>query len=373
MAIVIERHPTAALSGDFGDIVVSNINPGHLLYELISGGVTLLSETYYPDASDKVTIRDIGRVCEQQSDGESVMMTDPVVSFQSKLTYIKAGADNVVQTVDFVCFPVFATTDETITPADLQRMPLHKTPERKCTRYTHDYFSCYGATGGVTVKAKVAFVHEGVNKYREITLLDHPNATDKKICHTWVAYANIVQLLNAANIYPTSIQYWDVRAHYSDNTTGQPMRYVLNDAIGDHSQFVYRNCLGGCEAFICRGLLSYEQKHARTFGYINSRYTRTSLESEEKHTVNSGLLTDADRLRLEDLSVSPAVMFSPTNGDDLRGVIITDDKIAGNNRRNRHDAHEISFRYHQTRTLRLHYTPREISNVMDETFDETFD
>ena len=79
MAIVIERHPTAALSGDFGDIVVSNINPGHLLYELISGGVTLLSETYYPDASDRVTIRDIGRVCEQQNESDTLVMNSPVV------------------------------------------------------------------------------------------------------------------------------------------------------------------------------------------------------------------------------------------------------------------------------------------------------
>ena len=372
--MTIDRHPTSALSADFGDIVAHGFGSGWLEYTLKQGSTVILQEIYHPDADGVVRVRNIGDICADYSRSMAIgdSSTFPVVAFESTMGF-NNGTTVTNTTVNFSCFPCLAATGDTLSPAVLVKMPLTRTTSKRCTKYSAEYFSFYGVNGRVDVKALVAFTAGGANLYREV-LVGHFDATTANVIHHAVVdYTTIAALVLALGVGVTEIHYWDVFASYTGPVLSTQVRYELNRAEGIYPQFVYRNALMGQDCLVCRGVLTQELKANRKFGYINDQYTVSGKTPDRKYIVNTGFLTEAERAAKDDLLEAETIRYSDDGGATWCDVVITDEKFVSNNRKNTHSNYEITFRKTARNPLEYRYTAPAYTRVFDPTFDVSFD
>lgn len=285
MSIVTVQTPDSlSMSGNLKELILQSADPVGI--KLLSGGVTLLDETYYPGNGNLVHV-DFSEVINANLSftlPTSDVFIQPSLVKDFTVTYgsesytfrcIRSGKLNLNEpAVSFL-------TDNFLTWQ----------PNTKPVTYYSPEWLTYYATRSCAVRLR-AYWEDGTNT--TVTLVSASAGN----CYT----LNLQYAVVYGKFTPKRPMYYDVWAESGSTRLSYVQRYIASERQGeDENWYLFENSLGGIDSLRAYGAVKdapeYEYNMADT-GYVSEEYR---VDAERLYTRNTGYLTPAESAWLQDM------------------------------------------------------------------------
>lgn len=350
------RFPIVGLSSEYGDIIVSTV-AANVTVAVTIGGMTVLSETYAPDVSGMVYIRDIGKLASLYFSEVNLSLTNGVDGNSVSLVItLTEGATVISKTVKI--YRCDADTSGTLTTDELLLKPLTRYSKKITGIGRKEYVSFYSA---VTVNIGVCFTTATQDQMTQHTLA--PIAADSNFYRFDVSPAVVASL---AGITVDQIIYYNVYKSASDI-----VRFNMDLCPATPVKtFFFRNIFGAQETFTCLGDLMSERSWERERGTINRIQKQVRKDMVRTFTANTGYLTLQGIAAFEDMLNSEMVCV--LDNGSLLPIVITEETYKETSRPDEIVSVEFQFRLGTDIQLQYRHNPKAKPGVFDESFDQTF-
>jgi hypothetical protein len=326
------RFPEEGLSADYGDIILDSVSDG--VEAIISiDGVEILHETFSPDTSGMVYIRDIGPLAmmydhirdislDNGLDGESVVLD----------ILLREGSDEIGKQVRI--YRSDAESGGTLSFRRLVWMPLSRVTDKITGPDSTEFLSFYGTE----------------RVWADVVYADYASGTDM---NTTIPVGTIIP--EDGNYYrydvsPSriaelcSIAQEDLISYVIYKRAKDYVRFTMDHRPRQNkTTFIFRNSFGAQEAFTCTGDVSSERKWTRNFGNISRRQRLISRDMANTITVNTGYIDEETSGLIEDLLNSQSVRILEYGL--LWEVSIVEESFKVVSRRDELNAIEFKYRY----------------------------
>lgn len=356
----IDSYPSYGLTAEYPDITLSSVvYPVNVTF--VFNGVSAGSERYFPDASNKVYIQDIGKMAENYFTSTALTLS-PNISAQRILVQLNCIEDgSTYQYASFYLWYSKVDFGGSVNPTHVGvDFPLTRCVERITAPGRKEYLGFYTP---VSVKAYVVALNEyNVATGYEVTLYYRSDSMQ-------LFEADVSPNTVATLAYTTVEKLIYYRIFASDRYS---IKYVVDQAQ-KHTQntFVFRNCFGSQEAFTATGDLSTDRQWERERGFIRKSEIIVRKKAEIVYTVNSGPVNDKELMLLEDLVDSEDVAW--INNGHLIPVTIIDQGFASTSRKSKVNTVEFSFIKKSMRQIRSRYIAVTADDdIFSNEFDDSF-
>ncbi len=291
--------------------------PVDVSFSLVHDGVTLLTDSLSPDASDmvEISLRDVihDRLsCSLPTSSEPYVQTAVAADFTAVIgsqsvsfRVIRGGIDRPSDTVENFLRANFLTWQPTVKPV------TYSSPE---------YLSYYPVDSGCTVRVKAYFTDSSgsVASTAEKTLC---SLTRGVVTTFSVQYAVIAGLFSGR--LPA---YYDVWVASSSDALTYTQRYYADVSRSEAEQWIFfENSLGGIDTFRAYGTVSLEAGHVHNIAEIDDVAYEYRVDTERKFTVNTGFLDVRERRWL--LDFFPSAGKYVYAGSLVRRIVVVDDRV----------------------------------------------
>lgn len=366
--MVIEKIPSICFSSEFGDIIISGVTTSLVAQFSISGEL-ILKETYYPDASGIVTIRDIGKVLNAYFNIEDFDLSDSNYSTVLTLgSMFTEGTDSVSKSTT-----VYYCTAETGIDlnSDEKYVFLTRYTYKKTAIDRKEFISYY--MNGQTIYLGIAYLYNNTAKY--LIIVWQTPATNLKVRAVDASLKAISTILNSRTgltIPVDSIIYYDVIAKVND----LPKRklHFVNDKrnFSQKKNLVYRNCFGAPETFTCTGLDEQSIELNGEYGYVSGNYRKISTEPVISDKINTGYMNAVAAASLEDLILSDKIFLYDDNALADQ-IVITDIEMVKKQPSNQPISYTLTYRPAKQNHLKFNAGGAVKSRIFDSSFNYSFD
>lgn len=289
MAIVTVQTPDSlSMSGNLKELILQSPDPVEV--KLLTGGVTLLDETYYPGNGNLIhaDFTEVVKANLSFTLPSSDIFIQPLLVKDFSITYgsitnnfrcILSGKLNLTESPTSFLTGNFLTWQPNSKPV---------------TYYSPEWLSYY-ATQACSIRLK-AYWEDGTNSM--ITLVSAMVGT----CYT----LNLQYAVVSGKFEAKRPMYYDVWAENGDgDRLSYVQRYVASEKQGeDENWYLFENSLGGLDSLRAYGALkdepSYEYNMAEA-GYMSEEFR---VDVERLHTRNTGYLTPEEAQWLQDMFAS---------------------------------------------------------------------
>lgn len=357
--MVATRFPDSGLTSEYGDIVISSVTAKvTVLISYADTAVTILTEDYYPDATGKIIIPNIGKLALMHMDPSGIVLSNETnggtLALYIKLTELTGIATIIEKTVTFYHSDVdFSGTINTM----IAYMPLSRTTRKITAPNRKEFISFYGS---FSVYAYV--VKRGTVGDVTVSAFLKSMADYKKMYHIDVSPSVIA---SAAGCAVADLVYYNI---YIYNT--HMIRFTMDQRNYPTTRtFVFRNSFGAVETFTCTGDTENERTWEREFGLINNNNIQTDKELKSTIKVNTGYLSQRMVPVLEDLLNSDQIYLLA--GNTIHPIVITDEDFSNNSRNYEVKSFELTYRFTSNAVVSK-YVPLALGDLFDATFDNTF-
>lgn len=289
MAIVTVQTPDSlSMSGNLKELILQSPDPVEV--KLLTGGVTLLDETYYPGNGNLIhaDFTEVVKANLSFTLPSSDIFIQPSLVKDFSITYgsitnnfrcILSGKLNLTESPTSFLTGNFLTWQPNSKPV---------------TYYSPEWLSYY-ATQACSIRLK-AYWEDGTNS--TITLVSAMVGT----CYT----LNLQYAVVSGKFSAKRPMYYDV---WAENGEGERLsyvqRYLASEKQGeDENWYLFENSLGGLDSLRAYGALkdepSYEYNMAEA-GYMSEEFR---VDVERLHTRNTGYLTPEEAQWLQDMFAS---------------------------------------------------------------------
>lgn len=289
MAIVTVQTPDSlSMSGNLKELILQSPDPVEV--KLLTGGVTLLDETYYPGNGNLIhaDFTEVVKANLSFTLPSSDIFIQPSLVKDFSITYgsitnnfrcILSGKLNLTESPTSFLTGNFLTWQPNSKPV---------------TYYSPEWLSYY-ATQACSIRLK-AYWEDGTNS--TITLVSAMVGT----CYT----LNLQYAVVSGKFSAKRPMYYDV---WAENEEGERLsyvqRYLASEKQGeDENWYLFENSLGGLDSLRAYGALkdepSYEYNMAEA-GYMSEEFR---VDVERLHTRNTGYLTPEEAQWLQDMFAS---------------------------------------------------------------------
>lgn len=354
--MVESNFPTSGLSAEYGDIVMTNVVAA-VSVEISHAGVVILSESYTPDSTGTIRIREVGELAMLYFDSNDFADASgedgDVVVLSITLT---EGAQVISKNVTF--YPCIVDFSGSLSTADIVTIPLSRSIKKETGIGRKEYISFYG---GQTVKAYIVY----------------KSTTDVGVTH------DLIVLANAAKFYRVNVSPSVIAAlagvaesdivYYNIYTSEE---FIIRFTVSERNYpfqktFVFRNCFGAQESFTCIGDEIAERKWTREFGSINKKEVQVSRDLEAKFKVNTGLVTDNDLEVIEDLLHSDQICIIDEFG--FQEVVILEENFSDSSRKDEVESVDFTYRLSQHNQFKTSYKAFRKPRIFTPDFDRRFE
>ncbi len=348
--------PSFAFTSQFPNIVVSGTAGATLeVYLKLGDSDVLVGELYTFNSSGFVTMRNLGDILEKHFYDYQYEVRNFVL--QAVFTF-KSGIENVTKNIQVFFLRSYVSTDN-ITPEAIRNMALTREKEKHTLPEVDEYIS-FISTSGSSVMAKIIYQSGSNVLNKTITL--HTFVTTDIFTTVDVSAAEISAHLSANE----KLLAWDV---YKSGYPSSGCRWILDKKSSfPPTSFVYQNCFGAIESFLCRGILKDEFNSERTIASFGNQSFLAEMKAMRSYTVNTGFLDPDQKESLIDLLSSRNLML--ISGEKAISIIVDGQNVSMHNFRSKLPNAEFSFS-HAIRNLTV-ATFNESEGVFDYTFDQTF-
>lgn len=354
MAVTI-TNPTYGFTNRFPPLTVSGTAGSRLLVSLTLDGSTLLdNEIYHMDSSGHAVLRGLGDLFEKYFYDTSYDIRKFAMS--AILSVVEGGATTTQSFMVYFCRSYVG--GDALTPDMLRGIPLSRTRVKHTVSLASEYLSFISTSGKQVMCNITSLGTSGALETKTVSIYTF-SASDRY--QTVDVSATAIQVL--AGSRPL---FWDV--YVSGNQDGA-VRYVL-DPNGSFppTTFVYQNCFGGVESFVCRGIRKDELQAERETGTLGGRALITKQTMLRSYTVNTGTLGGGQKESLIDLLSSYSLMV--LEGSVAVPVIVDGQNASMHNYRSKLPTAEFTYS-HSTRNLTI-YRYDKGRGIFDYTFDNSF-
>lgn len=367
---------------DMGDIVVTGVD-GELQVEFLikNAAGTLLNsfvETYYPDASGRITITGLSELMEAYLDGPSLAdLYNPHQEYTEVdgyvMLYLRFSQDG--EPVSSVSQKVYQANNRVHEYPSSYKYFLSRFRER--TVYVDQVLSVSYIYRGQTLRAGVAYMQEnGRSAYRELGL-NNSGMTQGKVCvHQYIPS----DLADRCGVDEEALLYVDFELGEVVNVQ-QDVRFVQYDKMrctfdhGNHLErtaFVFKNLFGVPETLVMTGQNKRTSELEATFSWIGRKYKKTSTDLMTSHTVCTGYIDDATHASVKDAIRSKEVYL--LDGLELADqVTVTDIDLDYTMPRTVPLAAYLTYRVSEKVQERFSRVAVREENIFDDSFDDTFE
>lgn len=289
MAIVTVQTPDSlSMSGNLKELILQSPDPVEV--KLLTGGVTLLDETYYPGNGNLIhaDFTEVVKANLSFTLPSSDIFIQPSLVKDFSITYGSV-------TNNFRCI-LSGKLNLTESPTSfLTGNFLTWQPNSKPVTYYSPEWLSYYATQACSIRLK-AYWEDGTNS--TITLVSAMVGT----CYT----LNLQYAVVSGKFSAKRPMYYDV---WAENEEGERLsyvqRYLASEKQGeDENWYLFENSLGGLDSLRAYGALkdepSYEYNMAEA-GYMSEEFR---VDVERLHTRNTGYLTPEEAQWLQDMFAS---------------------------------------------------------------------
>lgn len=268
-------------------------------------GLTLLSETYTPDASGKVTLWDL---CSLLTPYLKETLVSPV-----KITYTSVGNDDPLES-NFIAIYTSAFIEQSSADFIAGHFLTHLTEKTTAIGRIERLYLYHNAS---IVNARcTAHYSDGTEN---VTYLPYNYMTD---------YDRIYPVdCSPAQFVITGKTLTDYTIAYNDRT----MRFILEPPREIGVSVAFINSFGCAETLYCSGTHELEPEYERKAAYVEGNYINVSIDETKKFKAYTGTLTTAMSNWADDLFRSPSVRILQQNGNLGREITITDAKAVRKN------------------------------------------
>jgi hypothetical protein len=346
--------PAEALSADFGDITVTGVSE-KLDFKVTFEQKEILQETYYPDSTGTVYIRDLALLADMYRP-DDILPEEVYISGTVTLSLeFREGNQSQAKTVSLYACEV--ETGGTLTPALLKNIPLSRCFNKTVCPGQAEYISFYG-TGTLTL----LLIHtgEGSDRSQSMTFATLPD--NGLICRLDVSPAVIAE---RAGIDQAQIVYYIL---YRDKNCR--IKFTMNSYLRPGKTFLFSNAFGAPETLTCYGDSKSERKWTREFGQVNRTRRLIYRDTESTSTVNSGYLTREQAETLEDLLNARQIALIDSYG--RHPVVIAEEKFEVTSRPDELVNIEFKYRPAAGNQLQYRFNPSRYRIFQRPPFDKTY-
>lgn len=326
------RFPEEGLSADYGNIILDSVSDGVEAVVSIDG-VEILHETFWPDTSGMVYIRDVGSLAmmydhirdislDSGPDGESVVLD----------ILLREGSAEIRKQVQM--YRSDAESGGTLFYKRLKMMPLSRVTEKITGPDRTEFISFYGA-GEILADVVYSDYTAGTDMTMAISM-DAIITEDSKYYRYDVSPSRIAVLCGISREDLVSYIVYKRKKDYVRFTMDHRPR--LNKTT-----FIFRNSFGAQETFTCTGDVNSERKWTRNYGNIDSRQRLISRDLANTITVNTGYIDEETAGLIEDLLNSQSIRILEYGL--LWEVSIVEESFRITSRRDELNAIEFKYRY----------------------------
>jgi hypothetical protein len=238
--------PAEALSADFGDIVIGNVS-GKLDFKVSLGGKEILLESYSPDSTGFVYIRDMALLADMYRPENN--LPEETASLNGSLTLaleFREGSQTLTRNVKIYACDL--ETDGTLMPENLKNIPLTRCFNKTVCPGQTEYISFYGP-GAVTL---VLFhTAGGENLSQTLAFASLPEGAD--VIHR-------LDVSPAAIARRTGIEESQITYYLLYKDRNCRIKFTMNPYLRPGNTFIFPNIFGAPETFTCYGDSENERK-----------------------------------------------------------------------------------------------------------------
>lgn len=328
-------------------------------------GNEVLNETYYPDANNKVKIRDLGKLSETyfvepSLIGSSVLGAPLVIS-------LKLTDDSGTVPISITIYPCDVETAGTLSIADLNAMPLSRVTGKNTYPGNKEFLGFYGTAQGRSIHAGIAYRYGKRVRFVRTEL--------GKITGNVYKSLDVSPSVMVSLVAKSSNKHWIAEGDlfFYEIYDSQAFRYDVQMFVPDSLHtFLFRNCFHAAETFSCTGDLDHEKKWERSTGNVNNKTVLINRKLTDTKTVYTGYLEEQECGIVEDLINSTEVYLLTKSG--WESVVIVGESFKITNRKD--DVISASFEYRVSSNnhsqFRFVKRVQNASRIFDKTFDKTF-
>ena len=363
---------------DMGDIVVSGVD-GELQVEFrIQNAVGNLQnsfvETYYPDASGRITITGLPELMEAYLEGVPLAdLYNPHQEYTEVdgyvMLYLRFSQDGAP--VDSVSQKVYQANNRVHEYPSSYRYFLSRFRER--TVYVDQVLSVSYIYRGQTLRAGVAYMQENGRSAYRVLVLDNSGMTQGKVCvHQYIPS----DLADRCGVDEEALLYVEFELGLvSGNRFAQLDKMRCTFDHGNHLErtaFVFKNLFGVPETLVMTGQNKRTSELEATFSWIGRKYRKTSTDLMTSHTVCTGYIDDATHASVKDAIRSAEVYV--LDGLELADqVTVTDIDLDYTMPRTAPLAAYLTYRVSEKIQERFSRLAAREDEIFDDSFDDTFE
>lgn len=346
MITILQTVPDFALLTEVSKIVFTS-SQARVAVTLKLGQEEILSETYVPDATGKITLRELDLLL------EGYLTTNLVETFTLTMT-----DSDETKTQSFKV--LFCKTDiPTFTAASftanyfLTMLSVAKEVQLGWTEYLHLYSSA-----AVDVVATCTYYDNGSGGFAVV------NKPVKSITEL----EKVVSVDVSPELFDDSER--GALVAYTITAGARTMLYTVYENQDCAPCLLFTNSFGCQETLYCKGTHKLEPEYDRAGSYIDGLYRNYDIEEKKVFKANTGILSTAMSNWADDLFRSKEIYIldGTTVGKE---VTVTEAKAVRSNDPNALPSFEFEYQYAQRNhnVLQLHRAGR----IFDNTFDRTFE
>lgn len=350
----VVRFPVEEISADYGDIILDTVS-GDVEAVITISGTEILHETYSPDISGMVYIRDLGSLAMMYDNVQDINLENGLDGSTVKMNIsLKEGSDTFSSSVTI--YRCDAESGDTLAITTLKRMPLSRVSKKTTGIGRTEFISFYGSGD---ILADVVYYGSAKDELKTITI-GTISSDNGQFYRYDVSPSNIATLCNI--VESVIISYTIYKSENESISFVVDQRPFLNS-----NTFIFRNIFGAQETFTCTGDSNSERKWTRSYGNINRKQRLISRDMAKSITVNTGYINEETTGLIEDLLNSQNVCFLEEGV--LREVSIIEESFKVTSRKDDLIAVEFKYRYSSNNQMQFRTNKRR---VFDFTFDESF-
>lgn len=352
------RFPTSGLSSEYGDIEFSGV-VSPVLFTVTLNAVQIISETYSPDSSGKIKVKDLGDMAMIYFANNDLSLSPGIDGQAVSLSVSLKEGSNAAVTKTVVIYRSDVYFSGSISVSQLKQIPLSRSNVKITGLGRKEFISFYG---GVTVKAYVLF--KSTTSDDALTVDIATIADDSKFHRLDVSPSAIAALVSKAE---SDLIYYNI---YSSETALIRF-YVDQKNYPNQTTFVFRNSFGAQESFTCIRPVITDSKWTRETGMIDSFNVSTRRSQEAKKTVNTGFVSDKLLNVIDDLLTSENVSIVDESGS-LQKVVILDEKYSSTTSKDELNSVDITYRIARQKQV-SRYSYLEKPGIFTSEYDNTFE
>jgi len=329
--IIIQQPGAYCLTSTVKDFIISSVT--NINFRVLIGTDVLLSETYAPDSTGKIYIKNLGRFFESYLLGQ---MKIGVQGLNAKTFLFKVDDVAAGSTVAILCraFTGLDGSNFCLTQLPLNLQYLTKITIPSATEFLTYYLK-------VTDKVKVKILYKSAANIIESALVDYFVPTVENYQTLEISLHKIALLfpaIDASTIVSYLIGFNDLFIHFK----------IEWDSYLDTKRFIYLNSFSVPETLITRGEVYRKGVLSADSSMINNVEKRYNIKRADTFDVSSGKkFSTMDNTLLREMMQSELIKVYYCG--EYREVYLIEENSTENLRRNSFSASGFTFRFADNR------------------------